>query len=34
MNFGIARVDAQGRLTLSVNKIDGEPVYTLTLDPQ
>jgi alkaline phosphatase D len=34
MNFGVARVDAQGRLTLSVNKIDGEPVYTLTLDPQ
>ena len=34
MNFGLAHIDAHGRLSLSVNKIDGEPVYTLTLDPQ
>lgn len=34
MNFGLAHIDAYGRLALSVNKIDGEPVYTLTLDPQ
>lgn len=34
MNFGLAHIDAHGRLALSVNKIDGEPVYTLTLDPQ
>jgi alkaline phosphatase D len=34
MNFGLAQVDEHGRLTLSVNKIDGAAVYTLTLDPR
>ena len=34
MNFGLAHIDAHGRMTLSVNKIDGAPVYTLTLNPQ
>ena len=34
MNFGLAHIDAHGRLALSVNKIDGAPVYTLTLNPQ
>jgi alkaline phosphatase D len=34
MNFGLARIDQRGRLSLSVNQVGGAPVYTLTLDPQ
>lgn len=34
MNFGLARLDESGRLTLSVNRVDGAAVYSLTLDPQ
>lgn len=34
MNFGLAQVDAQGRLMLSINRIDGTPVYTLSLTPR
>lgn len=34
MNFGLAHIDERGRLSLSVNKIDGAAVYTLTLDPR
>lgn len=34
MNFGVASVNENGRLTLSVNRVDGETVYALELDPR
>ena len=33
MNYGKAHVDKAGNLTLSINAIDGEPVFDLTLNP-
>jgi alkaline phosphatase D len=34
MNFGLARIDKDGKLTLSINDVAGAPVYTFALDPQ
>lgn len=34
MNFGLAEVDATGRLTLSVRDVAGESLYALALPPQ
>ncbi len=34
MNFGNVRIDADGRLSVSVIDVDGNPVYTTTLTPQ
>lgn len=34
MNFGAASIDADGKLSLSVIDVDGNPVYTSTLIPQ
>ncbi len=34
MNFGLARIDKDGKLTLSINDVAGAPVYTFTLNPQ
>lgn len=34
MNFGMGKIDENGRLTFSINDISGTPVYKLSLDPQ
>ena len=34
MNFGLAHVDEQGKLSVSIRNIQGAPVYEVTLDPQ
>ena len=34
MNFGLARVDEHGKLSVSIRNIQGAPVYEVTLDPQ
>lgn len=34
MNFGTARIDGEGNLTLAVIDVDGNPVYTTELMPQ
>jgi hypothetical protein len=34
MNFGVASVDGNGRLTMSIRNVNGAVVYATTLEPR